>query len=80
MGDARRGTWDGPPIAHYNVAEDFVNVSAGPRSDLPAHGFNGPVGRCVSVIMAAGFSATAPEPDVLAARQMLAAQYGITLA
>ena len=51
----------------------------GGRSDRPAHGFVGPVGRTVMTKVQAGYSMAAPEPAVLAARQVLAAQYGITL-
>ena len=42
--------------------------------------FDGVLGRCVSVVCAAGYTATSPEPAVLAARQRLAQRYGITLA
>lgn len=52
----------------------------GGRVDRDAHGFDGRLGRCVSVVMDPDHSATNPEPAVLLARQTLAAQYGIALA
>ena len=51
----------------------------GGRIDRPAHGFIGSVGRTVMTKVQAGYSMAAPEPAVLAARQELAAQYGVAL-
>lgn len=51
----------------------------GGRVDRPAHGFVGPVGRTVMTKVQAGYSMSAPEPAVLVARQVLAAQYGLTM-
>lgn len=52
---------------------------AGGRGDRPEHCFSSPVGRMVMTRTATGYSMAAPEPAVLTARQVLAAQYGLTL-
>lgn len=57
----------------------LVQTFAGGDIDVPSHGYTGPVGRCISVIVDPAHSATNLEPAVLAARQTLAAQYGIAL-
>lgn len=54
------------------------NVGGG-RDDRDDQGFNGLIGRCISVVIAPAKSAADPEQAVLVARQVLAAQYGITL-
>ena len=51
----------------------------GGRGDRPAHGFIGPVGRIIMTKVQSGYSMAAPEPAVLAARQVLGAQYGVVL-
>lgn len=56
-----------------------MQVFAGGSASTPSHGYTGPVGRCISVIVDPGFSPTNLEPAVLAARATLAQQYGITL-
>ena len=56
-----------------------VRFIAGGRGDRPLHCFSGPVGRMVMTRTAPGYSMAAPEPAVLTARQVLAAQYGLTL-
>lgn len=52
----------------------------GGRIDRPAHGFIGPVGRAVMTKVQAGYNMTSPEPAVITTRQVLAAQYGLTMA
>lgn len=64
------------------------SAQAGTVTDVPVDRVRGPystdgtgaLGRCVSVVCASGYTATSPEPAVLAARQRLAQQYGITIA
>lgn len=58
------------------VTDTLVNKVRGPYSTDGT----GALGRCVSVVCASGYTAAAPEPAVLAARQRLAQQYGITIA
>lgn len=64
------------------------STQAGTVTDAPVNRVRGPyttngtsaLGRCISIVCAAGHTATSPEPAVLAARQWLAERYGITLA
>ena len=66
-------------VATTSQANWPMRFVGGGRIDRPAHGFIGPVGRAVMTKVQAGYSMAAPEQAVLAARQVLAAQYGITL-
>ena len=66
-------------VATTSQANWPMRFVGGGRADRPAHGFIGPVGRTVMTKVQAGYSMAAPEPAVLAARQVLAAQYGVAL-
>lgn len=67
-------------VATATQADWPMRFVGGGRIDRPAHGFIGPVGRTVMTKVQAGYSMAAPEPAVLVARQVLAVQYGVTLA
>ena len=66
-------------VATASQANWPMRFVGGGRIDRPAHGFIGPVGRTVMTKVQAGYSMAAPESAVLAARQVLAAQYGVVL-
>lgn len=66
-------------VATTSQADWPMRFVGGGRADRPAHGFIGTVGRTVMTKAQAGYSMAAPEPAVLTARQVLAAQYGVAL-
>ena len=57
-----------------------MRLVGGGRVDRSDHGFIGPVGRTVMTKVQSGYDMTSPEPAVLSTRQVLASQYGVTLA
>ena len=81
--------WDGTTVSLIINGVVVNSATTAPTASWPAkiigtgtgsaRAYAGLIGRCISVIIAPGYTAAAPEPAVLVARQTLAAQYGITL-